>query len=361
MLQTKLSSIQHIVQKQLLLRRKSSNQLHSNMLYILVISCIIGLVVGDPLNPSNSSNPSTEKQAIEDAERSMASNNRIIDDLTPKLSFPETDLFSRFQYYYSAVTGRNVGDLKTSILNGQDSFFNAKQSIYNLCSGIVGIIDGYMQLLDAEDAKAAESRRSLLLHVINTEIQKLQESDANIKQTSSNVDASLTKLNDLLAQLKSEHSADDEFFKNFVKAAELEHSGNKTATARIANATLAAVKELISLGLMNPLIQKYLDLNHIILPPEEDFTGIFTIKLKAKFAEIEEFYENLKTKLAETKTQLDNTGPELAENIQRMQIAKTQVQNETIVDLPPEVVTTTKSAASKLIAKCESFRITATI
>lgn len=322
------------------------------IMYKFLLICIIGLVAADP---------TVEKQAIESAEKAVASYKHAIDDVILKLNYPEKDLLSRFQIYYSSATGQRAGELKTTLMNGGDNFFNAKQNIYNFCGESMPILEGYSDLLEIEEA--ATERRKQLADVLDLEIQELQEGDTNLKTTSSSFEASLNKTSDLLDQLESDYSPESEYFKAFIKAAEIEHSANKTAIAtleRIANLTAIAVKEIGKVAVDDPIVKKFLEAYDMTLPPPEDFVGTFTIKLQAKFAEVKEFYTNLKTKVTGTKAQLDTTDAKLKQDIGRLESLKAALQKETSVQMPADVQSAIKTAINKFNIRCKAFRIIAT-
>lgn len=317
-------------------------------MFLFIFLCvIIGPIMG---------NPSAEKELLESAEKAIASYSKIIDDLIPKLKYPEAELFPSYRYYYSAATGQNVGELKTTLLDGDTNFFNAKQSIYNLCGESIETLEAYKSLLDDQNDESAAARKYLLSEVLDSEIQYLQEGDNNIKQTSANLNTSLSKLGDLITQLQSDHLEEGEYFKSFVSAAKLEAAANRSSLEIIANATLAAVKELNRFGVSDPIVNKFLEMNQLTLPPPEDITGRFTIKLKAKFAEVEKFYENLKFKVTETVKHLDSTAAKLKEDAKQVKNSKTQAENLTSVKLPADVVRATKNVVNYFITKCKSYR-----
>lgn len=147
----------------------------------------------------------TGKIAIETAEKALSIYDKAISDLVPKLNYPETKRFSDFQSYYSAASGRIVGELQTILMDGDDNFFGAKQSIYNLCGESVPILEGYVDLFDDYNEETAEAQKLLLTEMLDTEIRQLKEAESMIKQTSVKfIDAS-GKLDELTTQLTADH------------------------------------------------------------------------------------------------------------------------------------------------------------
>lgn len=323
-------------------KKKISSEASQNLVKMLLIRVILPLslitiascaVAGIPDNPLD-----VVKEGMEVADKALELYDKILDKVIPWKEFENTiKELDKYREDYSKEAGQLIGQIKTLLLNGMDTYFLSTQSIYEWCGTAVYQLNLYLKLFKETGPKSAAAQKALLVAVLDSGIKKMNEAQQKLSESTSAFNKVSGELLSLNTQLKNDFDKNSEYYNRQI---------NKIRTEAYAGAASGAVFGIfgliISYGTAAGIVE-----NQLI--PE----------LNAKMESIKSFYVDLKQTIEKSNVDIDTTKTQLQTEIQTIGDLKVETENtqatislDEFDALRDEII----NAATKLINHCNDYK-----
>lgn len=325
------------------------------MMFALVIFCTIGAAFGDSkangVNSFNEVNAAIRNSNDVLAEFGKAFNQRTqLDDIIKK-----TDQFRRYRTEYSSLVGPFVGEVKTLLLNSDDSYSAGPRFINDWCTESVPFLEAYVDLFKGYNEENAGIQKDMLKEAFETGVAKAKGAISMLAQTSSNFDAVIKKLKELSGQLSIDYAPGSEFVDSNVRATKLKAENNVPTVNAIVNEVVRQSSIIASeLGEesrsdgLNRLASK--------TQPDVPSDQEITTNLKKKFDEVEQFYSAYANQVVRAKHDVDRTVSELNSKIGSFENFSNHIVEQPFTSFTAQDHSTIQSSVSDFKNQCQRFR-----
>lgn len=128
----------------------------------------------------------TIKEGIDTAGCMMDLYNRHLDRIIPWSDFKETlEELDKFRGNYSVESAALIGDIKTIMMDGMDSYFAASQSVFEWTGTVIPHLTMYIKLFDSYSAGIAETQKKLFVDVLNEGEKRMTDAQNDLGKSSS--------------------------------------------------------------------------------------------------------------------------------------------------------------------------------
>lgn len=270
---------------------------------------------------------------MEALENSLNLFHKRLDNEVPWKIFQDTlaqlDVFRRD---YSIEAGNMIGDLKTKMYNGIDTYFMASQYIYEWCSLAIVRLPNYKALLKGKmDETKFQKQRSLMLLLLNDGIDKMKNAQKKLYESSSSFNEAAGKLVSLNYRLDSDFSEKSEYYQK------------KIYEIRKAAHTTGMSLTVFGIPVVGGKTEKE------IIP-----------KIKQKMKELGLFYKDLEKSINKASADIDSTKAKMQEEIEAIGEVKVKAE-ETKIYVESDVgdgsiLQIISVAIDELVANCNAYR-----
>lgn len=221
----------------------------------------------------------------------------------------------------SVQNANRVGNIKTELMNTIDAYDSAAQSVYEWCGFASSTLSTYIHLSSSPNPAVRATQKNLLIRVLDEGLAHMAKAQKALANSSSGLRSASTELTTLVDQLRSDYSANGEYFKKRVDELVKEKNSSFWSIFRR---------------------QKTIE-NEAIHEVEE--------KIRSILAQ----YDNEREIVYQTLQHLDQSTTALNGKIQTAAERKTQASASNANDASGNLNAIVESAKS-LIAKCQEFR-----
>lgn len=257
--------------------------------------------------------------------------NKHIDRVIPWKEFKETlDELDKFRGNYSIESAALIGDIKTLMMDGMDSYFSASQSVYEWSGTVIPHLTTYIKLFDSYSAGIAETQKKLFVDVLNEGEKRMTDAQNDLGKSSSSFNSVAGKLSALHGRFAVEFDEKSEYFQT------------KMSEIRLKGYVGGAWFGPIGLGVAAGVIE-----------------GKLIPDIKANMGKIETFYETLNGKMQQAYQDIESTKKTLKSEIQQIGNLKVKTKNTNTyvgMDQVPDLREMVIKSAQDLIDQCEEYR-----
>lgn len=272
------------------------------------------------------------KDAIEAGDKALNLYDKAIDHVIPWDSYESTmKNLKTFEQDYSDKSAELVGNVKTLLMNAQDEYFKATQSIYEWSSTTSALLEAYLKLFDNSTEEKAESQKKIILHVLESGIEKMNISQESLGKCSKD-------FNELSGQLvKLDNQLDNDFAENSPYFQSQIDKVRKQAYAGAGSGILLgpfglAIAYSIAAGVAE---------------------GKLIPELKKKLKGVQDTFNKLHQIIKTANKNIDNTKTKLQNEIKSIGELKSQTETtKVLVGIGKEVL---EESANKLIKSCKDY------
>lgn len=273
----------------------------------------------------------TIKEGIDTADKMMDLYNKHLDRIVPWKEFKETlDELDKFRGNYSVESAALIGDIKTLMMDGMDSYFSASQSVYEWAGTVIPHLTTYVKLFDSYSAEIAEIQKKLLLDVMNEGEERMTDAQNDLGKSSSSFNSVAGKLSTLHGRFAVEFDEKSEYFQT------------KMSEIRLKGYAGGAWFGPIGVGVAAAVIE-----------------GKLIPEIKAKMEKIEAFYDTLSGKMQQAFQDIERTKMTLQIEIQHIGNLKVRTKNTNTyvgMDKVPDLREMVIKSALDLVAQCDEYR-----
>lgn len=301
--------------------------------------CLIGLIWANAaiatIGPA--------QEALKNAKIALVAYDEVVKQYEPLSVFHETlQAFTRNHTGLSNTGCEMVGQLTTMLLNIDSEYFQAKLSVKSFCGESVGLIDGFVQLFVGYCRDNSDAQNDLLQGILQTADDKLGKSRRGLEETVTKFNAASSKLDGLLVQLRKDFKEDSEFFMSEFKAA-------KVAIILLTN----PVPPMSGLETNQRNVQLTPPSKHFDNKTDDGNNVEITENLKKRFAEIEQFFVDLKNQMNSAgQIDFETTDKKLKASIEVLKGSHTRVNKKGVYAESAEFEAI-KSAAEDFTEQCK--------
>lgn len=250
----------------------------------------------------------------------------VLDRAVPWKAFEQTLAeLDKYKSVYSEQSVSLIDDIKLLMKNAIDAYYKASELIFRWCDTATPLLAAYVELFKDHTVEKAHTQKDLLVEILKKGITEMEAAQDEISQSSVSFNSATGSLTELNSRF---HVEFDEINSNF------ESKINWTQFGSI----------LFSLFGIN--------ING----------NVFDIKLsllKAKFEEIQSFYNHLKLQVEQAFHDVDETKIKLSNDILKIGDLKTKTEEtKTFVDLDdiPDLRDELIESGQSLLNKCNEYR-----
>lgn len=270
------------------------------------------------------------KEGIDAPDKIADSYNTILDNVVPL-----KQIFSKVNQYqsdYSKEANALVTDANAKVTDGLTESFKARYKAWEICAAAIPLLTTYNHLLDSPmDQGIFSMVRTILINVLNIGIQKLEDGQKDLADSSASFDAAAGKLMPLNTRLESDFSENSEYF--------------KTQIANIRKTLQRGIRPFFLFGV---LISRGASEAKVVS------------EVKAKMAAIEKSYQELTAEARKSSQNIDATRAKIKEQIREIIALKDLAEGtKTFEDLGnnPELKESVLKSSKNLIAKCSAYQV----
>lgn len=226
-----------------------------------------------------------------------------MDKIVPWKTFQETlDNLDKFRSDYSKEASNLMGGIKTTMMNGMDTYFGASQRIYEWCGLAVKVLPNFKKLFNGGETQAKfNAQKKILLLLLTNGIAKMTKAQEKLEACSTAFNEAAGKLDSLTRRLKADFDEKSEYYKT--KISEI----RKTAYQG------GAPFMFLGIGIAAGVAE-----------------GKLIPDIKKKMASIEAYYNSLNGDISKTATDIDETKVKINEEIRAIGEMKTQAEEAQI-------------------------------
>lgn len=226
--------------------------------------------------------------------------NKVLDKVIPWQQFNKTiTKLDQFQFDYSKEAAVLIGEIKTKMMDGMDAYFRATESIFEWCHLAIELLESYRTLFKGQmNQEKFDTQRALLLKVLEDGILKMTIGQQQLAQSSSSFNVASGKLETLNHRLASDFNQNSAYFQSQMERVRL--------TAYLGAAPFSIFGLAIAAGVVE---------------------GVLIPKLKAKMAEIEKWYNEVRAEVKISFKNIDDTKAKLNEEIRHIGVLKAQTDS----------------------------------
>lgn len=273
----------------------------------------------------------TIKEGIDTADKMMELYNKHIDRIIPWKEFKETlDELNKFRGNYSVESAALIGDIKTLMMDGMDSYFSASQNVFEWAGTVIPHLTMYIKLFDSYSAGIAETQKKLFVDVLSEGEKRMTDAQNDLGKSSSSFNSVAGKLTTLHGRFAVEFDEKSEYFQT------------KMSEIRLKGYAGGAWFGPIGVGIAAAVIE-----------------GKLIPEVKANMEKIETFYDTLNGKMQQAFMDIEKTKVNLVGEIQHIGNLKVKTKNANTyisMDEVPELRDMVIKAAQDLINQCEEYR-----
>lgn len=270
-------------------------------------------------------------KGIEALDKGLDLYDKRLDKVVPWNVFQETlNKLDEFRKDYSKEAANLIGDLKTKMKNGMDTYFMASQSVYEWCSLAVPLLGNYKNFLKGKmDSAKFTAQRALMVSLLNSGIEKMGKAQDKLEASSSSFNEASGKLTSLNYRLEADFSEKSEYYKTKIsEIRKVSYSGG---------ASFFLFGILISAGVSE---------------------GKLIPDVKKKMKNLEVFYKDLRQTIAKSSTEIDSAKRQIREEIRiigdmKSKTEETKIYVEADTDGSLQQIITV--AVDGLITKCKGY------
>lgn len=270
-------------------------------------------------------------KGIEALDKGLDLYDKRLDKVVPWNVFQETlTKLDEYRKDYSKEAANLIGDLKTKMKNGMDTYFMASQNVYEWCSLAVPVLGNYKNLLKGKvDNAKFTALRALILSLLNSGIDKMGKAQEKLDASSTSFNEAAGKLTSLSIRLEADFSEKSEYYKT--KISEI----RKTAYQGGASFFLFGI--LISAGVAE---------------------GKLIPDVKKKMQNLESYYKDLSKSVAKSTSEIDSAKQKIREEIRAIGNMKSKTEETKIYvesDNDGALQQIIVGAIDSLVGKCKGY------
>lgn len=272
----------------------------------------------------------TTNEAIKSTGDVIKLYHEVLDRVVPWKAFNETMInLDRYKEQYSNQSAEIIAEIKSLMMDGIGAYYRASEFMFSWCDESIPLLATYIELFDDHTVGKAHTQKDLLIDVLTKGVAQMRAAQQAIGDSSINFNQATGKLTTLNSRFQVEFDEKSDYFK-----------------AQVDKMRKFYVKGAAR-GLFGAII-----------------VGIFVEtkyipKLKAKTAEINDFYQKLKLKIdtafrdvEDTKNKLNNEVLEVGE----LKVKTKETKSFIDLDDIPDLRDTLRESAQNLIDDCNEYR-----
>lgn len=277
-------------------------------------------------------------QAVKTLTAAMELVSNKLDEMIPWKEYEET--MNKLDLYitsYSVESGKIVGDVSTFLLNAQDKYFSATQKIGSWCYIAVTFLKIYLELFTESNSEKIASQKKILMQVLDNGVLEMNKANDDIEVCSDNFNKVVGHLKDLKTRLSADFDSQREYYQN-----QIDKIRAQAYAGAAGGIVLGPFGLIISYSIAAGVVE-----------------GKLVSELTKKLCEVQDFFDDLKTKVDDTSVTVDTTKKELKneqQNIRKLKDATVAtsmfISNDEIKELHQRV----EGSVNNLISLCEKYR-----
>lgn len=249
------------------------------------------------------------KEGIETMDEALEIYHKNLDKVVPWSELEKTiEKLDEFRKDYSTEASKLIGEIKTKMMNGMDSYFGATQSVYEWCTYSIGVLGVYKKMyIGKMNQSKFNVQRELLLKVLQAGIDQMEEGKDSLMKCSGEFNNSAGDLTSLNHRLESDFQEKSEYFQRQLFRIRLTAYGSAAPFGLLGLAIAAGVTQ----GKIIPELKKKMESLQKFYKASTDLvTNAFKDidETKKKLEDEIKVMGDLKSKTKETKTyvEMDN-------------------------------------------------------
>lgn len=278
------------------------------------------------------------KGGIEAMNNALGLYNKVLDQIIPWKAFQDTVReLDRYSSDYTAESARLVHEIKILMNDAHDSYNGATQCIYEWCTLAKQFLGNYRQLFEKRPSNAYDQMKALLIQVLDNGTVKMSAGQTKLQQSSMNFNNASGKLTTLHSRFTNEFDSKSSYYAG--KVAQIRKEAYAGAAAGVVGGPLGL---LIAYAVAAGTVE-----------------GKLIPELNQKLNEIKNFFDHLKSLIAQSNTDIDATKNKLQAEVKNIGVMKTQ-NEETKTLIPLDELDVLRDnilgSVNNLIAQCDEYQ-----